>query len=159
MRLILVLILLSASISVLAQDPLQELQRSHIEANVPDPDVFETYLRRDLSAYFSVSGNGSDNLKFVMLRDGPTQSGVAYPKFYLWAIVHRSSTQTAGAVRVEAIDKTRFEVTSFVTSSEIRKDPAILEPIFPSALIPSIIERARADWTKMPSRFNFEVQQ
>src|SRR5262245_45911342 len=108
MRKVLLLFILGAPIGALAQDSIQDLQLSHIQGNVPEREVFNSLLTRDLSAYFGISATGTDNLKWVLLRDGPTQSGVSYPKFYVWAIVDRSKTLTQGAVRVEAIDKTRF---------------------------------------------------
>src|SRR5258706_5549076 len=78
---------------------LEDLQRSHIEANVPLPGDFNRLLRRDLGAYFSKQrGRKAVQVDFEMLRDGPTQSGVSYPKFYLWVRVGDGrSTDDRGA--------------------------------------------------------------
>src|SRR5947207_2603810 len=102
-------------ITVVAQpDPaqlLQDIQRSHIEANLPLPGDFDRLLRRDLGAYFSKQrGRNVVRVDFEMLRDGPTQSGVSYPKFYLWVrIGDGMSTDDRGAVRVAAINRERFD--------------------------------------------------
>jgi len=50
-----------------------------------------------------------------MLRDGPTQSGVSYPKFYLWVrVAGGKSVDDRGAVRVVAVKRKRFDVTDFM---------------------------------------------
>lgn len=77
-----------------------------------------------------------------MLRAAPTQSGVSYPKYYAWVMV-KSGTGVIlvqGAVRLAAIEKVRFEVTSFISSKEIQAAPEKLNPVFPSLLIPNIRE-------------------
>jgi len=130
----------------MAQPPFDEIQRSHIEGNVPPPEVFNKLLKRDLLTFFRKDiGNNVKNVKFKLLRDGPTQSGVAYPKYYLWAVVrNKTKIITKGAVRVAAIEKTHFEITHFVSEDEIQKNPDRLKSIFPSVLVPSILSEAGA---------------
>jgi hypothetical protein len=36
----------------MAQSPFDEIQRSHIEGNVPPPEVFNKLLKRDLLTFF-----------------------------------------------------------------------------------------------------------
>jgi hypothetical protein len=60
---------------------IQDIQRSHIEANVPGPAEFNRILQRDLDTYFAKARGKSSRVEHEMLRDGPTQSGVEYPKF------------------------------------------------------------------------------
>jgi hypothetical protein len=48
----------------------------------------------------------------------------------------------SGAVRVEAIDKMRFEVTNFISKAEILKDPDVVGTVFPALLIEPIDRRA-----------------
>ncbi len=123
-----------------------EFQRSHIEANVPQSEDFERLLQRDLRAFFNQSaGSPVTSIEVQPLRTGPTQSGVSYPKFYLWVrVVAGSSVQQEGAVRVAAIQRARFEVTDFLSVASIRAKPNEVGAVFPAALVPAIQERAAA---------------
>jgi hypothetical protein len=119
------------------------VEESHIGGNVPVAETFDVVLARDLGAYFASRGLTDPQITYELLRRGPTQSGVAYPKFYLW--VSAASGQgdvMAGAVRVAAIDRVRFEITDFVARADIVKNPDGLASIFPAALLPAI--RAKA---------------
>ncbi len=122
------------------------LQQSHIEGNVPEPLVFEMILKRDLVAYFKSNGLATtDQVEFRLLRDAPTQSGVAYPKYYAWVNIYSGKTSLQrGAVRLAAINMQRFEVTDFVSRKEIQDNVSILDSIFPAALIPLIVQNASA---------------
>jgi hypothetical protein len=123
-----------------------ELQYSHIEANVPKAEEFERLLQRDLLAFFTQTAGSSATLIEVQpLRVGPTQSGVSYPKFYLWVkVIAGSSVQQEGAVRVTAIQRARFEVTDFLSAASIRENPGEVSKVFPAALVAAIQERAAA---------------
>jgi hypothetical protein len=132
-------------IILLAQAPdprvLEDIQRSHIEANVPPPGQFATLLQRDLEAYFNASKKKGVRVEYELLRDGPTQSGVAYPKFYLWVRVLDDGTIIKqGAARVAAIARKKFDITSFVSEGSIRADPKALYSVFPSP----VCERIKA---------------
>lgn len=133
--------------AVLAQEPTSaqsELQRTHIEANVPLQDEFEPLLQRDLLTFFKrAHGSTVTTIEVQPLRLGPTQSGVSYPKFYLWVkAMAGSSVQQAGAVRVAAIQRTRFEVTDFFPVESIKERPDEVGQVFPAALVRTIQERA-----------------
>ena len=121
-----------------------DLQRSHVEANVPSPETFERLLVRDLTLYFGRStGQPISSIKVTSLREGPTQSGVAYPKYYFWVRVICGSTLcTEGAVRVAAIQREKFEVTDFLSKDAIIASPANASHLFPAALIARIHELA-----------------
>lgn len=68
-----------------------------------------------------------------MLRDGPTQAGVAYPKFYVWVRVFEgASVVDQGAVRLAAIEKREFQVTDFLSERTIRADPKVIYRVFPA---------------------------
>jgi len=127
------------------QQDISDVARSHIEGNVPSDTDFDTTLRRDLTDYFRRSTQRSVKVEYELLRKGPTQSGVAYPKFYVWVkVVVQSKPTEQGAVRVAAIEKVRFEVTDFLSKAEIVRDPSAVSRVFPAALVPSIVERAGA---------------
>ncbi len=119
-----------------------EIQKSHIEANVPNKLNFEAYLSRDLNNYFA-SNEKTIEVNYELLRDEPTQSGVAYPKYYLWAVV-RSDNQVIiqGAARVAAVEKTHFKIYEFLSKSEIRKNPKNAAKVFPRLLLSKIYKLA-----------------
>jgi hypothetical protein len=54
----------------------------HIEANVPEQKNFRTYLTRDLNSYFASASSQPVSVEYDLLRDYPTQTGIAYPKYY-----------------------------------------------------------------------------
>ena len=114
-----------------------QIQRSHVEGNVPPAEQFDAVLRRDLASYFK-----SQSISYELLREGPTQSGVSYPKYYLWVRASLPNETVAGAVRVAAIDKTRFEVFDFISSKQIQADPSQVQQVFPALLVPSILAKA-----------------
>ena len=60
-----------------AEAILRDVQRSHIEGNVPPPGDFDRLLARDLAAYFALPGQPEPRVEYELLRDGPTQSGVS----------------------------------------------------------------------------------
>lgn len=137
-------------IAVLAAAPpdagqtFQDLQRSHIDGNVPEPAEFDKVLARDLRQYFSKDRNKKNvAVEYELLRRAPTQVGVSYPKFYLWVrLAGGKSPQDRGAVRVAAIEKNQFEVTDFVSEEAIRADPDRIYTVFPAALCPLIKTKA-----------------
>jgi hypothetical protein len=136
--------LFSVLVSTLA-DAQPVLQQSHIEANVPDAGQFESLLKRDLLAHFKVNGHPSaDRVEYKLLRDAPTQSGVAYPKFYAWVVVVGTGTKqlNQGAVRVASVEKVRFEVTQFISKEQVKTDRDAIERVFPAALVPAILQLA-----------------
>jgi hypothetical protein len=122
------------------------LQLSHIEANVPPSESFELFLHRDFLAFFNASGTSTvTRVEFKLLRNAPTQSGVAYPKYYLWVKVFSASgLQQEGAARVAAIDRKRFEVTNFLSKAQLQSSPSEIGTVFPAALVPAIVSLAAA---------------
>ena len=120
-----------------------ELQASHIEANVPDESDFSQLLERDLAAYFASRGLSNPSIRYELLRQGATQSGIAFPKFYLWVSATSEGDESAsGAVRVAAVQKDRFEITDVLTAEEIRRDPDRVASVFPALLVDAIRTRA-----------------
>lgn len=127
-----------------AQDVFADIQMSHIEGNVPTEQNFASFLNRDLRAYFKKRLNQPVTVQYEPLRDGATQSGVSYPKFYLWVTVSANKkTVMQGAVRVAAIDKKYFEVTDFLSVSDMRKNPQAIDATFPLPVGAKIRERLK----------------
>lgn len=132
MIMVLTLLILFAPLPAAGQLP-QDIQRSHVEANVPAPADFHLLLRRDLGRYFEQTRKQEAiPVEFELLRDGPTQSGASYPKFYVWVRVDGGdSLDDRGAVRVAAIERERFEVTDFISEREILSDRNRIRLVFP----------------------------
>jgi hypothetical protein len=136
------LLLLTTCTLCVGQD-LSDIAESHIKANVPAQKDFDPFLKRDLTAFFRQSSTTPIRVEYQLLREGPTQTGIAYPKFYAWVKVFSGSRLSKeGAVRLAAIDKARFEVTQFVPKAEAASDPQALARVFPAALIPLILEKS-----------------
>lgn len=118
---------------------LDSIQDSHIKGNVPESAIFEQYLKRDLNAYFTEYYKQTVDVQYEFLREGATQSGVAYPKYYLWVKISSNSKEIdQGAIRVAAINKTQFSVTNFLTKSEITKNPNSIYSVFPEPVCKKI---------------------
>ncbi len=137
---IVILVLFSTS------DPLAAVQESHIAANVPPPEAFDRILRRDLAAYLRSRDEKAVSITYELLRDGPTQSGVAYPKFYVWvrALDNRKKVIEEGAARVAAIEMKRFEVTDFLSAHSIQQAPESIRRVFPAPVCERILQRVGA---------------
>ncbi len=122
----------------------QDLQSSHIAAHVPAGGDFDALLIRDLAAYFVRQGISAPVVTYEMLRDGPTQSGVSFPKYYVWAKATASDGSVVdGVARAAAIDRTHFEITDFVSREQIVTQPDSLDLVIPAALVDVTVERAR----------------
>jgi hypothetical protein len=140
-------LLLATGVCVIESACQSPLDQSHIDANVPDTKSFDTLMKRDLRAYFekTLSTTGKVHVEYQLLRDGPTQTGISYPKFYVWATVFRGARNlTEGAVRVAAVDRTQFTVTDFLSEDQIVAEPEKIKSIFPPALNEKILALATA---------------
>jgi hypothetical protein len=127
-----------------AEETIRQVQESHIAANVPPKEDFDRFLKRDLAAYLRSSEQHDVQIEYELLRNGPTQSGIAYPKYYVWVrALERGALIRQGAARVAAIERNRFEVTHFLERAEIQKDRSQLQMLFPPPVV-SLIE-ARLD--------------
>lgn len=138
------LVLVACNRPTARADPFQkDVQASHVQENVPAHQDFKAFLTRDLTIFFEARGIDEPSIDFEPLRNGPTQSGVAYPKYYLWvSVTSGGQGAISGAARVAAIDRLRFEVTDFVTKDTIIEDPETVSDIFPEALLHAILLKA-----------------
>ena len=135
-------VLLGSSTSVFAQqlsppatspnEIMARLAQSHIQGNVPDKAHFEKFLARDLTAYFTNKTGKKVTVKYDFLRNGPTQSGVSFPKYYLWVRVFQNRKMLeAGAIRIAAVDRTQFDVTTYLTKAIMERSPEQIYQAFP----------------------------
>src|SRR6266853_214225 len=135
-------IALALSLAQSPEDAMRQVQRSHIEANVPADADFERLLQGDLDRYFKAKRPKPFKLTYEFLRRGPTQSGVSYPKFYLWVQVSEEGRVVEqGAVRIAAVEKKEFQITDFIGEPAIRSDPAGINRVFPALVCDTIKQR------------------
>ena len=121
------------------------LAKSHIEGNVPEPHDIQKFLVRDVTKYLESRYQQSFKVRCELLRDGPTQSGAAYPKYYAWVFARGSNgerKELEGAARLAAVNKTHFEVTDFLAAEEVQARPDDVATVFPQALINDIVSRS-----------------
>lgn len=122
----------AVSAQELPQNPPANVAASSIQANVPAAPKFGRLLTRDLTAYFAKSTGKGVTVKYEPLRDGPTQTGVSFPKFYVWVRVSRGGKQIGeGAARVAAVEQKRFEVTDYLSRVVMQGDPDQIYQVFP----------------------------
>ena len=143
MRLVLIALLLTTTSASNAQDTMTAIANSHVEGNAPKDEVFDKYLKRDLTAYFC-KGQNDCRVEYEYLRQGATQSGVSYPKYYLWTkCLTKDHMKTEGAVRVAAIDQQYFTITDYLSANEIVASPDKVGSVFPAALVDKIVQKAK----------------
>jgi hypothetical protein len=101
-------------------------------------------MERDLEEYFRKRVKAPIKVTYELLRDGPTQTGIAYPKFYVWVKVTRGKKQIdEGAVRLAAIEKKYFDVTDFLSITEIKSNPEAIYKVFPRPVCDKIMAKLK----------------
>ena len=136
------LILVSSSTGACQSSVIDSIAQSHIDGNVPEQKDFDNFLKRDLAAYFKNVVGKDVIVEYELLRNAPTQSGVAFPKFYLWIKVkEKDNLIEEGAVRVAAIDKKRFEITNYLKRLDIETDIDQVYKVFPKPVGDKIKEK------------------
>ena len=119
---------------------LEQVAQSHVDANVPPETDFDRFMRRDLAAYFGATADKPIEVAYELLRDGPTQTGVAYPKYYVWVVASTGEGEKRGAARVAAVERKEFQVTDFLSESDLRARPEAAYSVFPAP----VCERIKA---------------
>jgi hypothetical protein len=120
----------------------EQIAESHVDANVPAPTDFDRLMRRDLESYFGTMVDKPVVVEYELLRDGPTQSGVAYPKFYVWVRARTGEGGLSqGAVRLAAVERKEFQVTNYVPEADIRAHPDGIYQVFPGPVCEKIKNR------------------
>lgn len=77
-----IFLLIVGNSAVLCQESvIDSIADSHIQANVPSEKDFDNFLKRDLAAYFKDDLKKDVTVEYELLRNAPTQSGIAFPKF------------------------------------------------------------------------------
>lgn len=129
-----------------SSEVIESIAQSHIDANVPAAADFDEFLKRDLLAYFSPEGDKDTAVEYQLFRKEPTQTGIAYPKFYAWILIKRKNVGVKeGAVRLAAIEKKKFAITDFLSRENAIKDPEAAYGIFPRAVADMINKKAETN--------------
>lgn len=122
------------------EQTIQAIAESHMEGNVPVPKDFQTFLTRDLNLYFASPEFKSPVRGYEMLRDGPTQTGISSPKFYLWVMFQDGR---AAAVKVAAEKKQQFHVLQVFLESDIQQNRAVMNGQLPPPVIEAALKKVR----------------
>jgi len=134
----------AATFHCYAQSPIDSIAESHINANVPDSGDFGSVMKRDLEAYFRKRIKMPAKVTYELLRDGPTQTGIAYPKFYVWVKIKTGEKPIdEGAVQLAAIGKKYFDVTDFLSITEIKSNPEAIYKVFPRPVCDKILAKLK----------------
>lgn len=140
---LIVFIIFIVTATALVYFGLRGIPQSQIDGNVPDEEFFSGYLSRDLSIYFTKKLGTEVSAEYELLRDEPTQVGVAAPKFYAWVYIKNNTFGEiidSGAVRVGANAKESFTVTDYLSKNEIKNDPDQLYNVFPEEVSIKILK-------------------
>ncbi|MEG3977833.1 hypothetical protein QT970_24925 [Microcoleus sp. herbarium8] len=115
---------------------IEKVAQFHVERDAPAQSDFEKNLKRDLTAYFTELEGEGITVSYEYLREGPTQVGVANPKYYLWVSVYRHQQLIdVGAVRIAAIQESSyFLVLHYFSKSQIRENPEQIDLVFPNSV-------------------------
>ena len=143
---ILVTILLCSTVALSQDNPLAAAQRSHVDANVPDAKDFDAILKREIRAYVTDPNDKGVSVSVELLRDRPTQSGVALPKFYIWIVKRdaKGAIMEEAAARIAAIEKKRFDVIQYYTKKRIVAEPDLVKKVFPDDVYAKILAKVKA---------------
>jgi hypothetical protein len=116
----------------------------HIEANAPDEAHFDALLTSSLETYCrDMAGGKPVTVRYAMLRDGPTQAGLGFPKYYVWVEVFDGPSRIVqGAAKAVGIDRQTLEITDFFSEATIANLPLSLYRTFPKAVADASMARA-----------------
>jgi hypothetical protein len=129
------------------ENPLAELRQSEIDANIPDKKDFDAILKRDLTKYVTDPRDKGITVSIELLRDQPSQSGVAFPKFYCW-IEKRDAKgviMEEAAARIAAVNKTHFDVIQYFDRKRLVAEPGVIVGVFPEDVCEKIRKKLKKD--------------
>lgn len=139
--------LFAVTASAQAESVMASIGQSHIDANVPDKKDFDAILKRDITKYVTDPGDKDVTVTVSLLRDEPSQSGVALPKYYCW-IEKRNSKGVLieeAAARIAAVEKTHFDVIQYYDRTRLLAEPGLVSKVFPADVYEKIQARLKAN--------------
>jgi len=118
---------------------------SYIDANVPDEKEFDRLLNHDIGEYVTDAHDKDVSVTVELLRKGPTQSGVALPKFYVWIVKQdaNGAIMEEAAARIAAVEKKRFDVIQYYDRKRILAEPDLIKKVFPSDVYEKILMKVQ----------------
>jgi len=135
----------AATARVHNDDPMAALRQGHIDANVPDQKNFERILNRDITKYVTDKADKDITVKVELLRNGPSQSGVALPKYYIW-IEKRNSKgvlMEEAAARIAAINRDHFDVIQYYDRKRLETETDLVSKVFPQDVYAKIVTKLK----------------
>lgn len=136
------IVLISSSVIVAYHYSSGTISNSHLVANVPKQENFDEYLQRDLDIYFTELKDTSVQVEYKLLRNEPTQVGLAFPKYYAWVDIQTEDGYSeSGAAYIAAISGEYFQIISYMDAEEITQDTDALYKMYPEDICNQIIER------------------
>jgi hypothetical protein len=126
-------------------DPMAELQKSHIDANVPDQKDFDRILNRDITKYVIDPKDKDITVKIELLRDGPSQSGVALPKYYIWIEKRNAKGELMeeAAARIAAVNRDHFDVVQYYDRKRLETEQELVSKVFPDDAFQKILAKLK----------------
>ena len=129
-RLVLILVLGVAQPDAGAPDPGQifaDIQRSHIDGNVPDAPDFDRFLRRDRGSFLQGSQETRRPRRVRVAARWPNTVGRQFLRVISGSRVAGGENSRGPRGRsVAAVEKKRFEVLTFISEESFRRDPTVL---------------------------------
>ena len=135
----------AATASAQNDDPMATLRQGHIDANVPDQKDFDRILNRDITKYVTDKADKDITVKVELLRDVPSQSGVALPKYYIW-IEKRNAKgvlMEEAAARIAAINRDHFDVVQYYDRKRLETETDLVSKVFPQDVYAKIVAKLK----------------
>jgi hypothetical protein len=126
-------------------DPMAALRQGHIDANIPDQKDFDRILNGDITKYVTDKADKNITVKVELLRIGPSQSGVALPKYYIW-IEKRNSKgvlMEEAAARIAAINRDHFDVIQYYDRRRLETETDLVSKVFPQDVYAWIVAKLK----------------
>jgi len=135
----------AATASAQNDDPMAALRQGHIDANVPDQKDFDRILNRDITKYVTDKADKDITVKVELLRDVPSQSGVALPKYYIW--IEKRNAQGVlmeeAAARIAAINRDHFDVVQYYDRKRLETETDLVSKVFPQDVYAKIVAKLK----------------
>ena len=101
--------LVALTMVLMTKTGLAEGQARGEHPDIPPAGVFDSVLKHDLTAYFALRDSGPISVSYQLLRDGPTITGIAYPKYYVWVVVRSGKRLDGNALGMLARELQGFQ--------------------------------------------------
>ena len=87
----------------------------------------------------------AEDVKVELLRDGPSQSGVALPKYYIWIekLNSKGVLMEEAAARIAAIDRDHFDVIQYYDRKRLETETDLVSKVFPQDVYAKIVAKLK----------------